>query len=376
MNKNVLVIGCGTMGRGIIALFLKNNYFVQIYDEDKNAIEKTINFLNENVENYSKNLKILQNLNEVEKETDFVIEAIVENFDEKFKLFKVLEPLLKRDTIISTNTSSLSINELCQALNHKDRFIGVHFFNPPLVMKLVEIVLSNWTSENFLKKTIEIVKSLSKEIVICKDSPGFIVNRIARPFYLTALRMFENGIDFKLIDKVMKVIGFKMGPFELMDLIGIDVNYSVSKIIYEKTGLERLKPSKIQEEMIKKGLLGIKTNKGFYEYPRNYEKFNFKTKLNFFGIYEKENFKFFTIGYGAEIFDYENENQTIEEIKNLGFEHFVLHNYKFSIAKKIIDDIVFEAKEVYKNNIASKEDINKAMKLGTNYPFNVIGDFE
>ncbi len=250
--------------------------------------------------------------------------------------------------------------------------MGIHFFNPPAVMKLVEIVKSNYTSEYYLNKSIEIVKTLSKEIVICKDSPGFIVNRIARPFYLSALRMYEQGINFKLIDKVMKVIGFRMGPFELMDLIGIDVNYNVSKIIYEKTKLERLKPSKIQEEMIKKGYLGIKTNKGFYEYPKENEKIEFHKKLNFDAVYEIDNFKFFTIGYGAEVFDYKNELEVIKKLREMGFEHFVLHNYKFSIGKRIIDDIKFEAKEIYNNGIASKEDINKAMRLGTNYPFNVI----
>ncbi|MEO0143766.1 MAG: 3-hydroxyacyl-CoA dehydrogenase family protein [candidate division WOR-3 bacterium] len=371
-----LIVGCGTMGRGIAYLFLKHNYFVQIYDENFQAIEKTLNYFKEYEKNlpsdYLKKLKVLENLNNLDKETEIVIEAIIEDFEKKSLLFKKLEPLLDKNCIIGTNTSSLSINELSESIKFKERFMGIHFFNPPAIMKLVEIVKSKFTNENYLNKAIEILRSLSKEVVICKDSPGFIVNRIARPFYLSALKMYEEGIDFKLIDKVMKIIGFKMGPFELMDLIGIDINYNVSKIIYEKTKLERLKPSKIQEEMVKKGYLGIKTNKGFYEYPRETEKFEFKNKLNFEGVYDIKNFKFFTIGYGAEVFDFEDEIETINKLKEMGFEHFVLHNYKFSIAKRIIDDIKLEAKEVYNNGIASREDINKAMKLGTNYPFDVI----
>lgn len=371
-----LIVGCGTMGRGIAYLFLKHNYFVQIYDENFQAIEKTLNYFKEYEKNlpsdYLKKLKVLENLNNLDKETEIVIEAIIEDFEKKSLLFKKLEPLLDKNCIIGTNTSSLSINELSESVEFKERFMGIHFFNPPAIMKLVEIVKSKFTNENYLNKAIEILRSLSKEVVICKDSPGFIVNRIARPFYLSALKMYEEGIDFKLIDKVMKIIGFKMGPFELMDLIGIDINYNVSKIIYEKTKLERLKPSKIQEEMVKKGYLGIKTNKGFYEYPRETEKFEFKNKLNFEGVYDIKNFKFFTIGYGAEVFDFEDEIETINKLKEMGFEHFVLHNYKFSIAKRIIDDIKLEAKEVYNNGIASREDINKAMKLGTNYPFDVI----
>ena len=226
-----LIVGCGTMGRGIAYLFLKHNYFVQIYDENFQAIEKTLNYFKEYEKNlpsdYLKKLKVLENLNNLDKETEIVIEAIIEDFEKKSLLFKKLEPLLDKNCIIGTNTSSLSINELSESIKFKERFMGIHFFNPPAIMKLVEIVKSEFTNENYLNKAIEILKNLSKEVVICKDSPGFIVNRIARPFYLSALKMYEEGIDFKLIDKVMKIIGFKMGPFELMDLIGIDINYNL-----------------------------------------------------------------------------------------------------------------------------------------------------
>ncbi len=372
----VFVVGTGTMGRGIAYLFLKNNYFVQIYDENQESIKKALDYFNEYKaklpNDYEKNLKILKSLDELDFNTDLIIEAIIENFDVKSNLFKKIESLVSKESIIASNTSSLSIDELSFSVKIKERFLGIHFFNPPAVMKLVEIIKSNWTSEFYLNKAIEIVKSLGKEIVICKDSPGFIVNRVARPFYLKALKLYEQGIDFKLIDKVMKIIGFKMGPFELMDLIGIDVNYNVSKIIYEKTKLERLKPSKIQEEMVKKGYFGIKTNRGFYEYPRETEKFEFSKKLEFNGVYEFDDFKLFTIGYGAEVFEYFDDRKAIDKLRELGFEHYILHNLKFSIAKSIIEDIKFEAYEIYMKGIATKEDINKAMKLGTNYPFNVL----
>ncbi len=372
----VLIVGIGTMGRGIAYLFLKNNHFVQIYDESQVSINSALDYFNKYKtklpNDYEKNLRILKSLDELDSNTDLIIEAVIENFDVKSILFKKIEGLVNKQTIIATNTSSLSINELACSIEIKGRFLGIHFFNPPAVMKLVEIIRSHWTNEFYLNRAIEVVKSLDKEIVICKDSPGFIVNRVARPFYLKALRLYEEGIDFRLIDKTMKIIGFKMGPFELMDLIGIDVNYNVSKIIYEKTKLERLKPSKIQEDMLKKGYLGIKTNKGFYEYPREIEKFEFSKKLELNGVYEFEDFKCFTIGYGAEVFEYSDEGVVVNRLKELGFEYYVLHNLKFSIAKSIIDDIKFEASKIYKDGIASKEDINKAMRLGTNYPFDVL----
>ncbi|MCS7245765.1 MAG: 3-hydroxyacyl-CoA dehydrogenase [candidate division WOR-3 bacterium] len=368
----VAVIGCGTMGKGIAYLFLKYGNFVQIYDENKLSVENAIKYFDSYIkEEYMSRLKILENLEEIDKDSDILIEAIVEDLEKKKLLFKTIETMVNKQTIIATNTSSLSINELSESLENKERFLGMHFFNPPAVMKLVEIIKSDWTKEEYLNRVVEIAKNISKEVVICKDSPGFIVNRIARPFYLQALRLYESGISYELIDKIIKVIGFKMGPFELMDLIGIDINYSVSKIIYEKTKLERLKPSKIQEEMIKNGLLGMKVGKGFYKYPRESEKLEFKYRLNLYGTYQMKNFKFFTIGYGAEVFSYEDEN-IIKELRKLDFEHFVLHNLGFSISEKIINAIKLEANEVYKSNIATKEDINKAMRLGANYPIDVI----
>ena len=201
---------------------------------------------------------------------EIVVEAIIENMDVKVSLFKQLDVINDPDTIFASNTSSLSITNLAKNLNNPGRVAGMHFFNPPQIMKLVEIVKAEETNEEVIKTLVELTKKISKTAVVCKDSPGFIVNRVARPFYIEALRMAEEGvIDYTTIDALMENQGFKMGPFKLMDLIGNDVNYAVSCSVYEQlNNPERLKPSYIQKEKVEKGELGKKTGKGYYDYNR------------------------------------------------------------------------------------------------------------
>ena len=190
--------------------------------------------------------------------------------------------------IFASNTSSLSINSIAGQLKNPERVIGMHFFNPAPVMKLVEVVNTDYTNEETTRIIIDLAKQMGKVPVVCKDSPGFIVNRVARPYYIEALRLAEEGIsDFSTMDSLLEATGFKMGPFKLMDLIGNDINYAVSCSVYEQMNQpERLKPSPIQKEKVEKGELGRKTGKGYYDYSspdrqvKNINKKYLRTPIN------------------------------------------------------------------------------------------------
>lgn len=199
---------------------------------------------------------------------DLFIEAIIENKDAKVDLFNQLMKINADDVIYATNTSSISISAIAAETKRSSNIIGMHFFNPAPVMKLVEVVRAVNTKEEIVQQVTELAKRFGKTPVVCKDSPGFIVNRVARPYYLEALRLIDAGLaTADTIDTIMEASGFKMGPFKLMDLIGIDINYSVSNIVWEALNKpERLKPSLIQKEKVQTGELGKKTGKGFYEY--------------------------------------------------------------------------------------------------------------
>lgn len=198
---------------------------------------------------------------------DVFIEAIVERMDIKVSLFNALA-INNPESIFASNTSSLSITQLAAAITHPQRVVGLHFFNPAPLMKLVEVVKTEHNNSDTINTLVQLVKTMQKVPVVCKDSPGFIVNRVARPYYIEALRLAEEGLaDFKTIDTLLESTGFKMGPFALMDLIGNDINYAVSCSVYEQLQQpERLKPSYIQEEKVKNGELGRKSGKGYYNY--------------------------------------------------------------------------------------------------------------
>lgn len=197
---------------------------------------------------------------------DVVIEAIVEKPAAKVSLFQQLAQINSASTIFASNTSSLSITSIASELPHPERVAGLHFFNPAPLMKLVEVVKGEQTSGNVVAQLVSLTKALGKVPVVCKDSPGFIVNRVARPYYIESLRLAEEGkASFEVMDRLLEGIGFRMGPFKLMDLIGNDVNYAVSCSVYEQLGQpERLKPSYLQKEKVEKGELGKKTGKGYY----------------------------------------------------------------------------------------------------------------
>jgi len=199
---------------------------------------------------------------------DVIIEAVVENKDVKIKLFNELAKINDANAIYATNTSSISVYKIAEGTVVKERVAGMHFFNPAQLMKLVEVVEHEETNPGVIETLVELAKRMDKIPVVCKDAPGFIVNRVARHYYLEAMLLVEKGIaTIETVDAVMEATGFKMGPFRLMDLIGMDINYSVSNIVWEALGKpERLKPSQLQKEKVDKRELGRKTGKGFYSY--------------------------------------------------------------------------------------------------------------
>ena len=199
---------------------------------------------------------------------DLIIEAIVERKEAKLDLFRQLAEYNDPQTIFASNTSSLSITELAEHLPHPENFAGLHFFNPAPLMRLVEVIKTRHTHDTVIRTLLDVSRQMGKTPVLCKDAPGFIVNHVARPYYLEALRLLEQGeADIATIDALMEATGFKMGPFRLMDLIGNDINYAVSCSVYEAMGKpSRLQPSPIQEQKVKDGDLGRKTGKGYYNY--------------------------------------------------------------------------------------------------------------
>jgi 3-hydroxybutyryl-CoA dehydrogenase len=281
MNYTICVCGAGTMGSGIAQVAAMGGYRTLLYDlntdmlqKGKAAIEKSLSILTEKKKiSPEDNAAILGRLFFVNTISDcladLVIEAIVEKPEIKLDLFHHLAAINGEHTILASNTSSLSITALAEKIPHPERVAGMHFFNPAPLMKLVEVVNTKYTNEATTQTILNLVRQMGKNPVLCKDAPGFIVNHVARPYYLEALKLVEEGLaDFETIDTLLEASGFKMGPFRLMDLIGNDVNYAVSCSVYEAMGRpDRLKPSPVQEQKVQKGELGRKTGKGYYEYP-------------------------------------------------------------------------------------------------------------
>ena len=281
MNINTICIcGAGTMGSGIAQVSAMAGFHTIIYEINKEVLENAKTTIGAGLQILVEKNKItLQKKQETLARilfttdlqlclADVFIEAIVEMADYKIALFNQLAELNHSETIFASNTSSLSISSIAEKINNPQRVAGLHFFNPAPVMKLVEVVKGKQTDEVVIKRLILLTKELGKTPVVCKDSPGFIVNRVARPYYIESLRLVEEGLsNFDVIDRLLESRGFKLGPFKLMDLIGNDINYTVSSSVYEQLAKpERLRPSPIQKEKLDKGELGRKTKKGYYKY--------------------------------------------------------------------------------------------------------------
>jgi 3-hydroxybutyryl-CoA dehydrogenase len=278
--KTICVCGAGTMGSGIAQVCAMAGYRTILYELNEAVLEKAKANILSSLQSLADKKRISPEgnaciFNQIEFTNDLqlciadlVIEAVIEKPDVKVSLFNQLSEINHSETIFATNTSSLSVSEIAGGIKNPFRVAGLHFFNPAPLMKLVEVVKGEKTSEFVVASLSDFALSLGKQPVICKDSPGFIVNRVARPFYIESLRMTEEGIsDVAMIDRLLEDRGFRMGPFKLMDLIGNDVNYAVSCSVYNQMGQpERLKPSYIQKEKVDSGALGRKTKKGYYDY--------------------------------------------------------------------------------------------------------------
>ncbi len=333
----VSVIGAGTMGAGIAQIAATKGHNVCLYDSFDGAIDNAKNKLNKILNRLvekeritdEQSRDILGRINFTEeldaiKESNIVIEAIVEDLEIKKNVFSKIENIVNDKCIIASNTSSLSIASIASACKNTERVIGIHFFNPAPLMPLVEIIPAVQTSENTIKNARAIIDSWQKTTVITKDTPGFIVNRVARPFYGEAIRIYEEGIaDFATIDWAIRNIGgFRMGPFELMDYIGNDINYTVTETVFAAFYYDqRYKPSFTQKRMKEAGFFGRKSGRGYYDYSL------------------------------------ENKPKANED-RELGKK----------ILWRVLSMLINEAVDALFLNIANKEDIDLAMTKGVNYP--------
>lgn len=340
------IIGSGTMGIGIAQVAATAHCEVFLYDANFSQTEKSLKNLKSTLDKLAEKGKIsteksLEVFNQIKpcqeikelKDCDLVIEAIIENKEIKQKVFAELETYVSEKCILGSNTSSISITSLQAELKNPERFIGIHFFNPAPLMLLVEVIPGLLTENNLAQEIVDLMKSWGKSPIIAKDVPGFIVNRIARPFYGEALRIVEENLATpEQVDDAMKSFGnFKMGPFELMDLIGIDVNFSVTKTVYQDYFFDpKYKPSLLQQRMNEAKLLGRKTGKGFYDYSEQRQESRAKNQY------------------------LKTENQQL-----------ITDNQIFM---RIISMLINEAVEAKRLGIANDEDIETAMQKGVNYP--------
>lgn len=335
MLAKIGIVGSGAMGSGIAQVAAVAGHEVFIYDSFPNALEKSKQQLSTTLQKLQEKGKI-EDANSIFNRFSFVtdlvdlaqcsliIEAIVEEIGIKKDLFSKLEKIVDKTTILATNTSSLAVTAIAAACQHPERVVGIHFFNPAPIMELVEIIPAIQTSAATLKTAKNQIDAWRKKTVICKDTPGFIVNRIARPFYSEALRIFDEGIaDCATIDAAMKANGFRMGPFELMDFIGHDVNFRVTESVFQSFYFDpRYRPSFSQKRLFEAGWYGKKSGRGFYDYSLDAQ-------------------------------------QPAPSADNVLLE---------KIFMRIIAMLINEAADAHYYGIATIEDIETAMTKGVNYP--------
>ncbi len=282
MFKHVGIVGAGTMGSGIAQAVATAGIDVSLYDVNETLLRQGVERVRgelkravqrgkmtpEELTAAVERIRLKSNIADLGS-CDLVLEAVIEDLRVKKDLFRHIEKNTKPSTVLATNTSSLSVTSMANGLTRPGQLLGLHFFNPAHIMKLVEVVVGENTDPEIVRTATEFVKHIGKTPVTVKDTPGFIVNRIARPYYGEALRLLgENVATVEQIDRIAKSIGgFAMGPFELMDLIGIDVNFSVTSSMYEQYfGEPRYRPHPIQKRMVESGFLGKKSGQGFYKY--------------------------------------------------------------------------------------------------------------
>lgn len=280
--KSVGIIGAGTMGQGIAQVCASAGFSVLIYDVQplmtdaalkkiSVALQSLVDKNKISSDERSNTLSRIKSVSDLEMlRCDLVIEAAAENLAVKQKIFLQVEKVVDQEAILVSNTSSIPITQIASVLKSSERFAGLHFFNPAPVMKLVEIIKSTQTDEATVNTLQKFCIRLAKQSVLAYDSPGFIVNRVARHFYVESLKLLEENIaSFQTIDSLLRNSGFKMGPFELMDLIGVDVNFAVTSSMYNSFNQDpKFRPSRIQQQKVDAGHHGKKTGKGFYDYKK------------------------------------------------------------------------------------------------------------
>jgi 3-hydroxybutyryl-CoA dehydrogenase len=276
----VCVCGAGTMGAGIAQTLATAGYSTLVYDVQPAGLQRASQQIEQQLQAAVSKGKLTSDQAEKIRQrieftddlqsclADLFIEAILERMADKVALFNQLAELNHSESIFATNTSSLSVSQLAEQVQNPARVIGLHFFNPAHLMKLVEVITTDRTDAEVFDSAWAFVQSIGKTPVRCQDTPGFIVNRVARPYYLEAMRLVETGdVSPEQVDRILESAGFKLGPFKLTDLIGQDINLAVSRSVYEQLGRpERLKPSPLQEQLVGNGKLGRKTGEGFYRY--------------------------------------------------------------------------------------------------------------
>ena len=272
MDDIALIVGAGTMGAGIAFVAARGGYVVELIEPNPAARERGLARLHKDAQRFEGGAAVLDRIRWSDKippstEASFAIEAVPEDFELKRNVFVQLANALAPDAMLATNTSALSVQDLADTVPNPERVVGLHFFNPPTVMQLVEIVAPPSTSEETLQRAQHFVERIQKVGVVTADTPGFIVNRVARPFYLQSLRAFDKGVaSIEELDALARGAGFRMGPFELMDLIGLDVNLATTESVYRRLEADRLAPVQLQRRMVEAGRLGRKTGVGFYDY--------------------------------------------------------------------------------------------------------------
>ncbi len=332
---DIAVVGTGTMGAGIAESAALAGMTAVMLDVREDALERGWRTIEQDLDRRVKKGRISKDerreiLGRISSTTSLadlagaslVVEAVVEDLDLKRKVFADLEGVVGPETVLASNTSSLSVAGIVAGTEHPERVVGMHFFNPVPAMKLVEVVTGPSTGPEAVRRTKEVAQRLGKTPIKISDTPGFVVNRVARPFYLEALRIVEGGGEPREVDAALREAGFRMGPLELADLIGMDVNLAVSESLFERSYYQpRFRPSVLQRSMVEAGTLGRKSGRGFYE-------------------------------YGTE--GQNEEGSGGEPSKD--------------IALRVISCIINEAFLALAEGVATAGDMDRAMKLGANYP--------